>query len=215
MQVEHKVEISPTERSIFGLPVDTSILFVNHKGVYKRHLEKRRTKLLGKLTFLGKFLDADEKIAFVTTGCSPCTLFEQLTIGALWVLLIKRALFVFTNKRVFHIPTTRTFNYRGSVAQILYQDCQRLRVKGSTFVAEYHNGRKEKFLCIPRRDRAVIKRFQFATSESDRRSENPQRNHLCPNCTKVLPSGAVTCPTCGLEFKSRHMTLIRYRYWKG
>ncbi len=209
MHGEQKVEAMPTDRPIFGLPVDTRILFSNHKGLYKRRIEKNKTNLLRKLGFLAQFLDADEKIVFVTTGCSPYTTLEQLTAGALWVMLLKRALFVFTNKRLLHIPTTWRFDYRGSIAQILYQDCRRLHVKGGRLVAEYHNGRKEKFLYIPRCDRAVIKHFRFSTSEFDRRSENPQRNHLCPNCAQVLPARTVVCPACGLEFKNRATGLTR------
>ncbi len=209
MHAEQTVEATPTERPISGLPVDTGVLFANHKGVYQRGIEKTKTKLLRKLGFLANFLDADEKIVFVTTGCSPFTALEQLTIGAGLTVMLKRALFVFTNKRLLHIPTTWTFQYRGSIAQILYQDCRRLQVKGSRLVAEYHNGRKEKFLYIPRRDRKIIKHFQFTTGDSDRRSEVPQRNHLCPNCTQVLPARVTACPSCGLEFKSRAKALTR------
>jgi hypothetical protein len=209
MHVEQKVEATPADRPIFGLPVDTTILFSNHKGVYKPGVEKAKTKLLRKLAFLGRFLEADEKIAFVATGCSPYTTLEQMTIGAVWLVLIKRALFVFTDKRLLLIPTTRNLDYRGSISQILYQDCKRLHVKGSALVAEYHDDRKEKFFGIPGNDRAIIKRFNFVTSESDRRSENPQRSHLCPNCTQVLPTGTMACPACGLEFKSKAKALKR------
>ena len=110
---------------------------------------------------------------------------------------------MFTNKRLFHIPTTWQLDYRGSIAQILYQDCKRLQVSGSGLVAEYHTGKKDRFANISRADRRIIKRFQFVTGESDQRSEVPQRNHLCPSCTQVLPARAVTCPSCGLEFKTR------------
>ena len=207
MHTELEVEATPADRPTFGLPVDTRILFATQKGVYKPSIEKSRTKLLRKLSFLAHFLDADETIVFVTTGCSPFTAFEQLTVGVGLVVLLKRALFVFTNKRLLHIPTTRTFRYRGSIAQILYQDCRRLHVQGGRLIAEYHNGGKERFLYIPRRDRKIIQRFQFASNESNRRSENPQRNHLCPNCTQVLPARTVACPSCGLEFKSRAKAL--------
>ena len=209
MRTEPRAEATPTDRPIFGLPVDTRILFSNHKGVYKPRIEKNKTKLLRKLGFLANFLDADEKLVFVTTGCSPYSTLEQLTVGALWVYLLKRALFVFTNKRLFHIPTTWQLDYRGSIAQILYQDCKRLQVSGSGLVAEYHTGKKDRFASIPGPDRKIIKHFQFATSASDQRSENPRRNHLCPSCTQVLPARAVTCPSCGLEFKSRAKALTR------
>ncbi len=209
MHAEQKVEAASTDRPIFGLPVDTHILFSNKKGIYKRSIEKRKTKLLQKLGFLGNFLDPDEKIVFVAPGCSPYTMLERATVGTLWLVLIKRALFVFTNKRLLHIPTSWKFDYRGSISQILYQDCRRLHVKSCKLIAEYHNGRKEKFSYIPACDRDVIKHFQFARSEADRRSENPQRNHLCPNCAEILPAHTVTCPSCGLAFKTRAKALTR------
>ncbi len=207
MYTEQNAATAQADGPIFGLPVDTAILFSDKNGVHKPRIEKNRTKLLQKLGFLGKFLDADEKIILVTTGCSPFTALEQMTIGAAWLMAVKRALFVFTNKRLLHIPATTGGAYRGSIAQVLYQDCQRLYVKGSMLVAEYHNGTKEKFAAIPSGDRAIIKKFNFEASESDPPSECPQRNHLCPSCTQVLPAGAGTCPSCGLEFKNKAKAL--------
>ena len=161
MQTEERAEstATATDRVILGLPVDTGVLFADKKGVYKPRIEKARMKLLQNLGFLGRFLDADEKIFFVTTGCSPFTAMEQMTIGAAWLMAVKRSLFVFTNKRLFHIPTATNGKYRGSLAQILYQDCRRLHVKGSTLVAEYLTGKKEKFCNIPWGDRAIVKKF--------------------------------------------------------
>lgn len=203
MHTEDATRPAATDRVVLGLPVDAAILFSNRKGVYKPRIEKNKTKLLQKLGFLGKFLDADEKITLVTTGYSPFTSLEQLTIGAAWVLAVKRSLFVFTTKRLFHIPVTSGLQYRGSIAQILYRDCRRLYVKGSALVAEYHSGAKDRFLYIPGCDRGIIKTLKLQASEADRPGDTPQRNHLCPNCTRILPTGAAACPSCGLEFKNR------------
>ncbi len=207
MHTEEEAATAQANGPIFGLPVDTAVLFSDKKGVYKPRIEKNRRKLLQKLGFLAKFLDADEKIMLVTTGCSPFTATEQMTIGAAWLIAVKRALFVFTNKRLFHIPVTTKNEYRGTLAQILYHDCKRLHVKGWTLVAEYHNGKKERFSAIPAGDCAIIKRFNFEASESEGPSASPQRNHLCPNCTQILPAGADTCPSCGLAFKNRAKAL--------
>jgi len=203
MHAEEQIQAVPTDRVISGLPVEPKVLFSDKRGIYKPRIEKGRTKLLRNLGFLSRFLDADEKILLVTTGCSPFTAIEQLTIGAAWVVAVKRALFVFTTRRLFHIPVTSGLRYRGSTAQILYEDCRRLYVKGSALVVEYHTGGKDKFLYIPGGDRAIIRNLRLQASESDRPSDNPRRNHLCPNCVQILPSGAVACPSCGLEFKNK------------
>jgi len=191
------------DRPIFGLPVDTSLLFADKKGVYKKRIERKRTKLLKKVSFLKRFLDHDEKIVFLTTGCSPFSALEQLTIGHLWVYMIKRALFVFTNKRVLHIPTTSNFTYRSCIAQILYQDCRSLLVKGGALRVEYQTGKKEKFYSIPWSDREIINTINVDAPEPAEPSIWPERNHLCPNCKQILAAGRTTCPACGLTFKTQ------------
>ena len=189
-------------RPIFGLPVDTGFLFADKHGKYQSRIEKNRTKLLQKIGFLADFLDEDEKIVFITTGCSPFSAVEELTLGHLWVRRIKCALLVFTTRRIFHIPTTAKYKYRGSIAHILYQDCRRLFVKGAALRMEYHTGRKERFHGIPRGDRAIIKRLNIEAPEPAAQSTCPERNHLCPRCTQVLTPAATACSGCGLAFKT-------------
>ena len=203
MQAEERGDARADQQVVCGLPVEASVLFSDKKGTYNHRIEKARTKLLKKLGFLGRFLAADERILLVTTGCSPFTTVEQLTIGAAWTIVLKRAFFVFTNKRLLHIPTTTGWKYRGSIAQILYEDCRSLTVKGSRLVAEYRTGKKEKFNYISSRDRAIINHFAIEPNEADEPSEYPQRNHLCAHCTAVLPTPAPACPSCGLPFKTK------------
>lgn len=203
MYVEEQASPTQTDRPICGLPVDTDVLFSDKNGVYKKSIEKKKTKLLQKITFIRKFLDEDERIMFVTTGLSPFSAFEQLTTPWVLFFLMKRALFVFTNKRIFHVPTTTEYRYRGSLAHILYQDCNRLYVTGSKLVIEYRTGKKEKFYYMPTADRAKIKQMQIETAESGPPSARPERNHLCPSCTQELTPDLYTCPSCGLEFKSK------------
>ncbi|MBN2130358.1 MAG: hypothetical protein JW741_12720 [Sedimentisphaerales bacterium] len=192
-----------TDRSICGLPVDADVLFSDKDGVRRKSVQNKKLKLLQKLAFLRKFLAPDERIVFVTTGCSPFSAVEQMTIGHAWVYLIKRALFVFTNKRILHVPTTMSYEYRGSLAQILYQDCRAQYVKGSAFFVECHSGKKEKFYGIPRADRAMIRRLNIEAGEFGPRSARPERNFLCPQCASVLTPEQYACPSCNLEFKNK------------
>jgi len=202
MHREETPEVIPPERPISGLPVNTDFLFVDKKGNHNPRIEKRRTRLLQKLGFLTQFLEEGETIVFVTTGCSPFSTVEQLTIGHLLILTIKRALFVFTDRRIFHIPTTAKYEYRGSIAQILYRDCRRLFVKGSVLRAEYLSGKTETFIGIPSGDRAIIQRINIASPESAEPSDRPERNHLCPSCGEALAPRTTACPACGRAFKT-------------
>ncbi len=202
MNREETTHPEPPQRPISGLPVDTDLLFADRKGNYSPRMEKKRTKLLRKLGFLAPFLEPGETIVFVTTGCSPFSNLEQITVGYALLPAIKRSLFVFTDRRIFHVPTTAKYEYRGSIAQILYHDCEKLYVKGSSLRAEYRTGRKETFCGIPRADRATIKQLQIDAPELSEPSDCPERNHLCPRCASMLKPRTTDCPECGLPFKT-------------
>ena len=185
-----------------GLAVDTQACFTNHKNIYKPRFEKRQRKLLEKLSCLSQFLDKGENILLVAPGCSPITLFEQLFTG--WIIFyLKRCLFVFTNKRVLHIPTKYDLSFRHSIAQICYADCLSLAVKGSKLIAKYANGKTEKFSSIPSGDRKKITSILQTAAFDGPQNALPQRTHLCPKCTSPLVENIFTCPACGLEFKNR------------
>ena len=184
------------------LPFDREILFSNHKDNYKKRIEKRQTKLLKNVAFLKNFLKGDEKIHLITTGCSPTPILEQLLTG--WVFIyLKRSLFIFTNKRIFHIPTKRNYSYRYSIAHILYPDCDSIQLKGSKLVVVYKNGKKEKFIYIARNERRKIKALLPTISFEGTPSEIQKRVHLCPRCTKQLEEEKYVCPYCFLEFKKK------------
>lgn len=193
------------EQNVLGLPVNRDIIFSNHKDTYKQGTEKRQTKLLQKISFIKPFLKEDEKILLITTGCSPMSIMEQLLMG--WIVFyLKRSLFVFTNKRIFHIPTRINYSYRNSITQILYADCQTIEMKGRTLVARYKNGKKEKFYYIGGKEKKKIKTLLKTILLEGIQSKTAGRIHICPRCTKELIGDEYTCPNCRLEFKSKAET---------
>jgi len=196
---------SSSRQVLFDLPVNTDVLFTNHKNIYKQTIEKRQRKLLRKIPFISPFLHQGESILCITTGCSPVSVIEQFLTG--WIVFyLKRSLFVFTNERIFHIPTKQNFSYRNSIAQILYVDCQSITVKGRNLIAEYKNGEKEKFLFIPRSESKKIKTLLQEIPLQGQPSSTLERTHLCPRCTNPLVTDHYTCPKCSLEFKNKEKT---------
>jgi hypothetical protein len=190
------------EQNVLGLPVDRNIIFSNHKDTYKQGTEKRQTKLLQKISFIKPFLKEDEKILLITTGCSPMSIMEQFLTG--WIVFyLKRSLFVFTNKRIFHIPTKINYSYRNSIAQIFYADCQTIEMKGRTLVVKYKKAKKEKFYYMGGKEKKKIKILLKTISLEGIQSKAAGRIHLCPRCTKELIESEYTCPNCRLEFKSK------------
>ena len=195
--------VTPSEnQQIQGPPIDTALMFSDHKGRYKKGIEKQQRKYLSKLGFLAPFLQADEKILFITAGCSSFSLMEQMLTGV-WIYVLKRCLFVFTDKRVFHIPIKSNLSWRKSVAQILYSDCLSLQIKRSALVANYKNGSTEKFQAISGAARKKITELLKNISFVGQSSPMLERAHLCPRCTKPLVKGYYACPHCSLEFKNK------------
>ena len=190
------------QKDSLHLPLDREILFSNHKGTYKKRIEKRQTRLLKNVAFLKNFLKEDERILLITTGCSPASILEQFLTGWIFVYL-KRSLFIFTNKRIFHVPTKRNYSYRHSIAHILYPDCDSIQLKGSKLVVVYKNGKKEKFIYIARNERRKIKALLPTLSFEGYPREIQKRVHLCPRCTKELEEEKYACPYCFLEFKEK------------
>lgn len=188
---------------IFGLPVDRNTLFSNHQEIYKKRIEKRQRKLIVKLSFLKPFLKKGEKILLTTTGYSPINSLPQYVTGFFFVYL-KRSLLVFTNYRIFHVPTTPVYNFRQSISQILYVDCESVSLKGGTLSVQYaKSGIAEKFKAIALSERRKIKALMKRMPLSGTQSKFGRRSHLCPRCTTLLESGKYTCAACRLKFKSK------------
>ncbi len=202
-------------QQIFGLPVDRETLFSNHKKNYKKRIENRQRKLIVKLSFLKPFLKTGEKILLVSTGYSPITSLPQYATGFLFVYL-KRSLFVFTNHRIFHVPTTPNYKFKQSLSQIYYAGCQSIELKGGTLVVQYaKTGRIEKFKAIALSERKKIRALLKAKPVSGTKGQVSERFHLCPQCTRLLTAAKYVCESCGLKFKNKILAYILAIFFPG
>lgn len=193
---------------IFGIPVDRKILFSNHKNIYKKKIEKRQRKLIVKIPFIKPFIKENERVLLITTGYSPTSTIEKYLIGWLFIYL-KRSLFVFTNKRIFHIPTTPIYSYRNSIAQILYSYCKSIYMNGKSLVVDYTRyGKEEKFLGIAGKEKNKIKQLLKTIHLEAKEGEASKRIHLCPRCTNELSKGSYVCESCKLKFKTNTAAII-------
>jgi len=184
------------------LPIDIGTMFADHAGVHKPRIEKRQRKLVEKVTFLKDFLDDDEQLLAVTTAVSPTSFLEQWTTGFIFVYL-KRCLLVFTNRRIFHVPTTMSHDYRQSVAHIRYGDLESISQRGSRLKIAYKSGKKDLFLYIRGSERKKIRALLQTADLQGAPGTEGNRVHLCPKCTTELVPDRFDCPGCGKEFKSR------------
>jgi hypothetical protein len=195
------------KEELYGLAVDTAVLFSDHKGIHRRRIEKHQRKLLAKLSFLAPFLEPGERILHIIPGCSPATFVEQLLTGVL-LQPLKQSLFAVTNRRILHVPTTHGLRHRWSVAQILYADCQYIRLRWATLAVKYKSGLVEKFRCIGRTGRKKARMLLRNTPLKGRSSPTMERLHLCPRCTKPLIKDYYACPNCSLKFKKKSWATI-------
>lgn len=192
----------PGSDDLDGLPILAETMFADHKGVYKPRIEKKQRKLAEKLSFLKEFLEEGEQLLTVTTAVSPTSFIEQWTTGFIFVY-IKRCMLVFTDRRVFHIPTRTNFDYRGSIAQIRYGDLESIEQKRSRLKITYKSGEKDLFLYLRRSERKKIRALLQSVNLQGSTSIARGRVHLCPKCTSELEADKYECANCGQEFKNR------------
>jgi len=193
---------------MFGVPVDREVLLTNHKNVQKKRTAKRQRKLVEKIKFIKPFIKDDEQVLLVTKGYSPASTFEKYIIGWFFIYM-KRSLFVFTNQRIFHIPTTPIYSYRNSIAQILYSGCKSIAIKKRSLIVEYakHAG-QDKFFWIAGKEIKKIRELLKTITQVPKKSETSERTHLCPGCTNALSKDKYICENCGLKFKTKIATSI-------
>ncbi|MEK6743048.1 MAG: hypothetical protein AABZ15_05545 [Nitrospirota bacterium] len=188
----------------FGLPLNQSIAFANHKGEFKERLKKQQLKTLEPFApLLKQFLEPGEEVLLTMRGCSPMSFMEQFTSG--WMIYyIKRCVLVVTDRRILHFPARSNYSPRHSIAQIRFGDVD--TITASTFLSrkftvKYKNGKKEVFLYVK-----DTKKLKAVLSEVRMTAQQPTtfgiRHHLCPKCTDPLTIGEYLCPSCKLEFKS-------------
>jgi hypothetical protein len=194
--------------SIFGLPVERDIIFSDFKGNYKKRVEKQQRKLLVKTTFVKFFLQDEERILCLTTGYSPVSILEQVLTGPAFIFF-KRALFVFTDRRILHIPRRFNQSHRNAISQISYDDCSKIHLKGRSLVVTYKNNKQECFHYLGRKEKkkigALLKNITPKLKEA---GSLQQRVYLCPSCTGILKSRESLCPACKLAFKSTLKTVL-------
>ena len=193
------------EHKVFGMPVDKEIMFSNFRGIQKPRIAKRQRKLVTSISFIKSFLEPGETILLVTTGHSPRTAYEKYGIGWLFKYL-KRSLLVFTDRRIFHVPTTPMYRYRDTLAHILYASCDSIQVKGRNMLVAYKGGKEtEKFISISLRERKKIRELMKLIAFADAESKIPRRAHLCPQCAGRMYTLTSECRRCGLEFKKSNV----------
>ena len=194
--------IGVKHHKVFGLPVEHDIIFSNHKDKYKPRIEKRQRKLIIKIPFIRPFLEPDERILLVTTGHSPPTVLEKLGVGWLFIYL-KRSLLIFTDRRIFHVPTTPIYKYRSTLAQIPYGCCDSIQMKGGSLVVTYKDGGEaEKFISISGKEKKKIQALLKLVSFDSKRARVTRRVHMCPQCAAPLYNWIPSCRKCGLKFKT-------------
>ncbi|HYW04822.1 MAG TPA: zinc ribbon domain-containing protein [Gammaproteobacteria bacterium] len=178
-----------------ALPVDARTLLSNHRGVREAGLVRRRTRLAARLGSLKRYLEDGERVTMITLlggRADP------------WRMLLKqpagRALLVFTDRRLFHVPLPWPGGRRCAVAEIRYIDRQRAELRGGTLIVWFGGGGWERVAGIPVADRAKIRSLLEALPPPRKSGRRRRKHYLCPRCTAVLQPGTRHCAGCGLDF---------------
>jgi hypothetical protein len=193
-----------TQVDTFGLPINQSVCFTNHKNNLHLGARKRQLKTLRELApMLKQILQSDEEVLLAVRAASPMSWFEQITTG--WVIyLLKRCVLVFTNKRVLHFPTRMNFKPKASVAEICYGDVMEAKASGflgRALKLKYRSGKKEDFNYIESPSFQKLKALLPTLPKGGAPAEAGERRHLCPRCRARLTPKTYSCASCRLQFK--------------
>ena len=122
---------------------------------------------------------------------------------------MKRSLIVFTNKRIFIVPTRLNYSYRKSLAHIPYSDMQEISVRGKTLIVKCKLcGQMKKFIGISGKEAKKIKALAKTVKPDHQFSGSAQMTHLCPRCTGELGDGVDACGNCKQKFISTKKTRL-------
>jgi hypothetical protein len=195
--------------SVAGLPVDAETCFSDRKGQHKKGLEKRQTKLLGKLAAaLSPLLEPGERVLLAVPACSPAGVIEQLTTG--WIIYyLKRCVLVLTDRRILQVLTRPNLTPRNSAAEIRYGDVAEAKVGflGRNLTLRYHDRHKDVFTHLDSTAAKKVKVLLPTLVGGTGSRGQGARQHLCPRCATRLPADTYRCPNCFLEFKTPEAAL--------
>lgn len=187
---------------IFGIPVDPEVLFADAHNVYRARIEKRQRQLIVKLAFIRSFLHPGERVILITTAYNPLRLAEQLLTAGLF-LELERAMLVWTNYRILHVPVGRHKRYRHAIARIRYGDIQAIRLRRGALEVDYKKGTCEIFKAVDFAERPKIRQLLPALPLTQKVLTPSARTHLCPRCARSLIKPVPSCKNCGLVFKRK------------
>lgn len=202
---------TPTLESL-GFPVDTAVCFSDHKGTYKKGIEKRQLTWLGKLApLLRTLLQPGEKVLMTSPACSPMSPLEFLTTG--WVIYyIKRCQLVVTDRRILELAVRHDFSPRFSACEIEHGGVAEARVTSflsRSLKLRYRGGGQDEFQQLDSSTSARLKAvLPPLLVRAMGTSATTGRQHVCPRCAARLRE-AERCPRCFLEFKT-HAKALKY-----
>lgn len=191
-------------------PYEFATLFPGD-GFLARRRSVRRFKLLKKIDErLQGVLLPGERVIFITTG-TTMSIMEQFFVGLVAYYLNKRAI-IFTTERILLLQVDSRNRPQDLLSQISYVEISAL---SSTWQGIcrilLRNGKKLKFLKVPRSDRKFLHKFLGELLQANAGSGGSSAQalqHLCPRCYKVVPGHPAQCPACLQKFKSARLAAI-------
>ncbi|MEZ6129858.1 MAG: hypothetical protein R3C59_14340 [Planctomycetaceae bacterium] len=197
---ELKLELNP------DLPYRLEKMFPRLQGWGVKGEIKARVKLLNQAEpGIRQMLLPKEEVLFVSKGVKN-SIFEALTIGALWANMINQTVFVLTNARLIMAHCNR----HGQVAEpcwmIYYSEIQDFKSSFTgTVTLKLKDKSKYQFSGFPKTDRKTMPLiFEEAFQQYQALGFEPEctqsRENLCRQCFSVVSDGTFECTKCGSTF---------------
>ena len=168
-------------------------------------------KIRGKIGFISKFLKNDERILLGVSGYLPMEIFERLYSGIIDILLYKKCILLFTNKRIFCIHVKVNYFYKNIIQEILYEDIKDFEFKKGKIFIQYKNLEKDIFRVNRNLSEEIINKIKIKEYIKNHNKENFSNglHYICPRCGNGLVKRIYNCAKCNLEFVNKEK-MIKY-----
>lgn len=166
-------------------------------------------KIRGKIGFISKFLKNDERILLGVSGYLPMSIFERLYSGIIDILLYKKCILLFTNKRIFCIHVKVNYSYKNIIQEILYEDIKDFEFKKGKIFIQYKNLKKNMFRVNKNLSEEIINKIKEYIKNHNTATYSNGLHYICPRCGNGLVKGIYNCCKCNLEFVNKEK-MIKY-----
>ena len=176
---------------------------------------KRRVKLIREVEpRLESMLLPNEQVLYVAKGIQS-SVFEAITIGAMWSNMINQTVFVLTNVRLLMAHCNRKGQTSEPCWMIYYSEIKSFKGNWTGRLdLKLNDGTCYRFTGFPKIDRKTMpvifeQAIQLYKEHGFEPACSQSRENACSHCFAIVPKATHDCPECGATFWTSSQIALR------